>query len=174
MYMRRRRPLARAAMVGGAAYYAGKRVQEGREDDAYRDARLEELEAQQAQQAQQAAPQAGGMSDNAIEQLVGDVRPALVDDEQRQHVMLRHPLSDPLDVLCERRRNVRLALPWQLHSLVAGDVRLAAQADLERRLRALGPANREPVLVLDDVHGARQGLNRVADGGRSGEEDLKR
>ena len=69
MCMRRRRPLARAAMVGGAAYYAGKRVQEGREDDAYRDARLEELEAQQAQQAQQAAPQAGGMSDNAIEQL---------------------------------------------------------------------------------------------------------
>jgi hypothetical protein len=66
MFMRRRRPLARAAMVGGAAYYAGKRVQEGREDDAYRDARLDELEGQQAQQA---APQAGGMSDNAIEQL---------------------------------------------------------------------------------------------------------
>jgi hypothetical protein len=66
MFMRRRRPLARAAMVGGAAYYAGKRVQEGREDDAYRDARLEELEAQQAQQP---APQGGGMSDNSIEQL---------------------------------------------------------------------------------------------------------
>ena len=66
MFMRRRRPLARAAMVGGAAYYAGKRVQEGREDDAYRDARLEQLEAQQAQQA---APQGGGMSDNSIEQL---------------------------------------------------------------------------------------------------------
>jgi Short C-terminal domain len=66
MFMRRRRPLARAAMVGGAAYYTGKRVQEGREDDAYRDARLEELEAQQAQQV---APQGGGMSDNAIEQL---------------------------------------------------------------------------------------------------------
>jgi Short C-terminal domain len=66
MFMRRRRPLARAAMVGGAAYYAGKRVQEGREDDAYRDARLNELEAQQAQQA---PAQGGGMSDNAIEQL---------------------------------------------------------------------------------------------------------
>jgi putative oligomerization/nucleic acid binding protein len=64
MFMRRRRPLARAAMVGGAAYYAGKRVQEGREDDAYRDARLDQLEAQQAP-----APQGGGMSDNAIEQL---------------------------------------------------------------------------------------------------------
>ena len=67
MFMRRRRPLARAAMVGGAAYYAGKRVQEGREDDAYRDARLHELEAQQAQQA---APQGGGgMSAASIEQL---------------------------------------------------------------------------------------------------------
>ena len=66
MFMRRRRPLARAAMVGGAAYYAGKRVQEGREDDAYRDARLDELEAQQAQQA---APQGGGMSAGSIEQL---------------------------------------------------------------------------------------------------------
>lgn len=68
MFMRRRRPLARAAMVGGAAYYAGKRVQEGREDDAYRDARLDELESQQAQQ--QAAPQGGGgMSSGSIEQL---------------------------------------------------------------------------------------------------------
>ena len=66
MFMRRRRPLARAAMVGGAAYYTGKKVQEGREDDAYRDARLDELEAQQAQQA---APQGGGMSSSSIEQL---------------------------------------------------------------------------------------------------------
>lgn len=65
MFMRRRRPLARAAMVGGAAYYTGKRVQEGREDDAYRDARLDQLEAQQAQ----GAPQGGGMSDSSIEQL---------------------------------------------------------------------------------------------------------
>lgn len=68
MRMRRRRPLMRAAMVGGVAYHAGKRTQEGRDDDADRDARLEELEyQQQAQQAQ--APAAGGMSDNTIEQL---------------------------------------------------------------------------------------------------------
>ena len=67
MMMRRRRPLLRAAMVGGVAYHAGKRVQEGREEDYDRDARLEQLEAQQAQQAQ--APPAGGMSDNTIEQL---------------------------------------------------------------------------------------------------------
>ena len=61
---RRRRPLMRAAMVGGAGYYAGKKIQEGREEDAYRDARMDELEAQQA-----TAPQAGGISDNSIEQL---------------------------------------------------------------------------------------------------------
>jgi putative oligomerization/nucleic acid binding protein len=64
MFMRRRRPLLRAAMVGGAGYYAGKRIQEGREEDAYRDARLEGLEAGQAR----GAP-AGGISDTSIEQL---------------------------------------------------------------------------------------------------------
>ena len=67
MRMRRRRPLMRAAMVGGVAYHAGKKTQEGRDDDYERDARLEQLEAQQAQQAQ--APPAGGMTDNTIEQL---------------------------------------------------------------------------------------------------------
>jgi len=61
----------RAAMVGGTAYYAGKKVQEGREDDAYRDARIDQLEAQQMQQQAPpaAAPAAGGMSDDTIEQL---------------------------------------------------------------------------------------------------------
>jgi membrane protease subunit (stomatin/prohibitin family) len=54
----------RAAMVGGAGYYAGKKVQEGREEDAYRDERMDQLEAQQA-----SAQPAGGMSDNSIEQL---------------------------------------------------------------------------------------------------------
>jgi hypothetical protein len=57
----------RAAMVGGVAYHAGKKVQEGREEDYDRDARLEQLEAQQYQQQQ--APAAGGMTDNTIEQL---------------------------------------------------------------------------------------------------------
>jgi hypothetical protein len=56
----------RAAMVGGVAYHAGKRTQEGRDDDAERDARLEELEAQQAQGSSGGG---GGMSDNTIEQL---------------------------------------------------------------------------------------------------------
>jgi hypothetical protein len=59
----------RAAMVGGVAYHAGKRTQEGRDDDADRDARLEELEYQQSQQAQGAGGGGGGMSDNTIEQL---------------------------------------------------------------------------------------------------------
>jgi hypothetical protein len=67
MMMRRRRPLMRAAMVGGVAYHAGKRVQEGRDDDAETEARLSQVEAQQAQQAQPAP--AGGINDNMIEQL---------------------------------------------------------------------------------------------------------
>jgi hypothetical protein len=64
MLMRRRRPLMRAAMVGGVAYHAGKKVQQGREEDAETDARLSELEAQQG-----GAPAAGGISDDTIEQL---------------------------------------------------------------------------------------------------------
>jgi len=64
MLMRRRRPLLRAAMVGGVAYHAGKKVQEGREEDAETDARLAQLEAQQG-----AAAPAGGMTDDTIEQL---------------------------------------------------------------------------------------------------------
>ena len=54
MLMRRRRPIMRAAMVGGVAYHAGKKVQEGR------DAPVDEP--------QPAAP-AGGMTDDTIEQL---------------------------------------------------------------------------------------------------------
>jgi len=50
----------RAAMVGGAGYYAGKKIQQGREEDAGQD----EVETQQA-----AAPSAGGMSDDMIDQL---------------------------------------------------------------------------------------------------------
>jgi Short C-terminal domain len=70
MLRRRRRPLMRAAMVGGTAYYAGKKLQEGRDEDAYRDAQIAELQAQQA--AQQAAPApaaSGGLSDDTINQL---------------------------------------------------------------------------------------------------------
>ena len=67
---RRRRPLMRAAMVGGTAYYAGKKVQQGREQDAEMEARMENLEYQQAAAAQAApAAAAGGISDAAIQQL---------------------------------------------------------------------------------------------------------
>ena len=63
----RRRPLLRAAVVGGAAYHAGKRVQEGRDDDYERDARIAELEAQNAQM--QAAPQPQAPQVDMVEQL---------------------------------------------------------------------------------------------------------
>jgi putative oligomerization/nucleic acid binding protein len=53
---RRRRPLARAAIVGGAAYAAGKHVQRGREAEAYQDEQIAELQ-QQQQPSQYAAPQ---------------------------------------------------------------------------------------------------------------------
>jgi hypothetical protein len=68
----RRRPLMRAAIVGGAAYHAGKRVQEGRQEDYDRDTRIAELEQQQAMQQQPMAPPpaapAGG-GDDMIAQL---------------------------------------------------------------------------------------------------------
>ena len=72
---RRRRPLMRAAIVGGAAYHAGKRVQQGREEDDYTEARIEQLEAQQSA-ATPAAPQ--GMTDTKIAQLkeLGQLRDA--------------------------------------------------------------------------------------------------
>jgi len=67
MFGRRRRPLMRAAVVGGVAYHAGKRVQEGREEDYDRDARIAELEAQQAAPAAP-APVAAPQTD-MVEQL---------------------------------------------------------------------------------------------------------
>lgn len=72
MPLGRRRPLMRAAMVGGTAYAAGKHVQRGREREAGEEERIEQLESQQ-----QAPPAAsGGMSDAAIQQLqkLGELR----------------------------------------------------------------------------------------------------
>jgi hypothetical protein len=60
----------RAAVVGGVAYHAGKKVQQGREQDADTEARVDDLEAQQAAPPQAAAPvPSGAMSDAAIDQL---------------------------------------------------------------------------------------------------------
>ena len=49
--------LLRAAVVGGAAYHVGKRVQGGRDQDASQQQQIDDLQYQQAQQAQ-AAPAA--------------------------------------------------------------------------------------------------------------------
>jgi hypothetical protein len=65
--MMRRRPLARAAMVGGAAYAVGKRRQRGQYQEDEQEARLEDLEARQSVPTP-AAP-AAMTSDQAIEQL---------------------------------------------------------------------------------------------------------
>ena len=80
----RRRPLARAAVVGGAAYYAGKKGAEASAREADQEARLQEVEAQQAYgqppPAYAAPPPSyappapapsggGGMSAEAMEQL---------------------------------------------------------------------------------------------------------
>lgn len=73
----------RAAVVGGTAYYAGKKVSQGRQADAQRDAEIADLQAQQDAQQQQAyqapapapaaAPAAGGAESLAdqIERLKG-------------------------------------------------------------------------------------------------------
>jgi hypothetical protein len=83
MVMRRRRPLMRAAMVGGGAYVAGKRMEQGREREAEQEARLASLEGQQAAPA--AAAQPAGMSDATINQLkeLGQLHDSgvLTDDE---------------------------------------------------------------------------------------------
>jgi Short C-terminal domain len=58
MMMRRRRPLMRAAMVGGVGYMAGKSVARGSERDSDQEQRLADLEAQQQQPAAVAPPPA--------------------------------------------------------------------------------------------------------------------
>jgi hypothetical protein len=64
---RRRRPLARAAVVGGVAYHAGKKRSEAEQADYERDMRLEELEQQQGQQGMQAAPPPAAPSVDVVE-----------------------------------------------------------------------------------------------------------
>jgi len=67
--MRRRRPLMRAAMVGGTAYAVGKHAQRSNYREEDQEARLEQLETQQAQQqyaqAPVTAPPGGGPTDIA-------------------------------------------------------------------------------------------------------------
>jgi hypothetical protein len=54
MFVPRRRPLMRAAMMGGAGYMAGKHAQRSNYREADQEQRIEELEKQQS--AQQPAP----------------------------------------------------------------------------------------------------------------------
>jgi hypothetical protein len=63
--MRRRRPLMRAAMVGGTAYAVGKHAQRSGDREAEQEARLQDLEAQQYAQAPVTAPPGGGPTDIA-------------------------------------------------------------------------------------------------------------
>jgi len=63
-------------MVGGVAYHAGKKVEQGREDDAARDQQIADLQQQQQQQYQAPPAQAPpppapniGVSDDSIQQL---------------------------------------------------------------------------------------------------------
>ena len=74
MFMRRRRPLARAAMIGGTAYVAGKagqraayNQQEASDREAYQEQRIAELEAQQAPQA--APPAAAAPTTDLVSKL---------------------------------------------------------------------------------------------------------
>jgi Short C-terminal domain len=67
MFMRRR-PLLRAAAVGGGAYYMGKRRAEGEQDEASQDQRIGDLESQQQAPATAAAP-SGGISSDAMQKL---------------------------------------------------------------------------------------------------------
>lgn len=60
----RRRPLLRAAAVGGGAYVAGKHRAQSQEREAEQEARLEQVEQQQS-----APAAAGGLAPDAIEQL---------------------------------------------------------------------------------------------------------
>jgi hypothetical protein len=56
-------------MVGGVAYHAGKKTQQGREQEAEQEARLAELENQQGSAPAAAPAPAGGISDAAMDQL---------------------------------------------------------------------------------------------------------
>lgn len=67
----RRRPLLRAAVVGGTAYAAGRRSAEAQSAEGYQDQRLSSLEYEQqsAQREQAQGPQAAGAESSMMDQL---------------------------------------------------------------------------------------------------------
>jgi uncharacterized protein YdgA (DUF945 family) len=90
MFMRRRRPLMRAAMVGGGAYYAGKKVQQGRQRDA------EQAIDSQNVESPPAAPASAGMSDATMDQIkkLGDLKTQgllTIDEFEEQKQKLLQP-----------------------------------------------------------------------------------
>jgi ParB-like chromosome segregation protein Spo0J len=68
---RRRRPLLRAAAVGGGAYALGSRHARGQQQEADQNQQIEELQsqAQAPAPAPAAAPASGGISSDAVEKL---------------------------------------------------------------------------------------------------------
>jgi hypothetical protein len=68
MPIMRRRPLLRAAAVGGGAYYMGKKRQEGAQREADEQGRIANLEAQ-GQAPTAPPPAAGGLSPDSMQQL---------------------------------------------------------------------------------------------------------
>ena len=62
---RRRRPLMRAAMVGGTAYAVGKRAERRSNEEADQEARLQQLEYQQSMAQAPAPVPTGGPTDIA-------------------------------------------------------------------------------------------------------------
>jgi hypothetical protein len=59
----------RAAMVGGAGYYAGKRMQRGQDAEADQNARLDDMEAQQYAAPAPAAPARTGLTEASMDEL---------------------------------------------------------------------------------------------------------
>jgi Short C-terminal domain len=66
---RRRRPLLRAAAVGGGAYAMGSRHRAGQEREADQDQQINDLQNQAQAPAPVAAPASSGISSDAVEKL---------------------------------------------------------------------------------------------------------
>ena len=73
MIMRRRRPLLRAAVVGGGAYMAGKSAANRSADRADQDARISNLEATQQQQQAPEVPEPRGGQAPADSDVLGQL-----------------------------------------------------------------------------------------------------
>jgi membrane protease subunit (stomatin/prohibitin family) len=74
MPMFRRRPLMRAAMVGGGAYVAGKHVQRKHEAEAEQDEQISDLQQQQAAPAPAAAAPAAAAPAESREDAIAQLK----------------------------------------------------------------------------------------------------